>query len=363
MADSVAEQIAALRDEDWGVREDAATALGNFRDPRGARPLINALRDSDRAVRTAATVALTAIGEPAMNDLGACLRDPDLSVQEAAASILATIADEHVVEPLISALLNPNWVVRMHAAKALGRLKAPQAVGTLILLLQDKVPAVRDESVAALKAIGDAAVPSLVQSLKAPEWKVRLRATEALGALSSASAVEPLLKILAHDPDTAIRQDAARALGEIGDPRAVEPLLQATGDSRLRAPAIEALGKIGDRRAVPSLLAMIRNLNTADYEHRESPCQDDRYHKELVPIEAAVRALARIGDPKALPVLVSALQTSLIRAEASEALGAFGEPAVRLLVDRLKTETDDNIRTYIKEALARLGWRPNRIRL
>jgi len=28
MADSVAEQIAALRDEDWGVREDAATALG-----------------------------------------------------------------------------------------------------------------------------------------------------------------------------------------------------------------------------------------------------------------------------------------------------------------------------------------------
>jgi len=64
MADSVAEHIAALDDEDWGVREDAAVALGQFSDPRSVQPLIRALRDSDHAVRVAATSSLNALGQP-----------------------------------------------------------------------------------------------------------------------------------------------------------------------------------------------------------------------------------------------------------------------------------------------------------
>ena len=59
MADSVTEQIAALNDEDWAIREEAATALGGFRDPRAVGPLICLLRDADRAVRQAAIGALT----------------------------------------------------------------------------------------------------------------------------------------------------------------------------------------------------------------------------------------------------------------------------------------------------------------
>ena len=54
MADSVAEQIAALKDEDWAIREEAAMALGTFRDPRAVDPLVVLLRDADRAVRQAA---------------------------------------------------------------------------------------------------------------------------------------------------------------------------------------------------------------------------------------------------------------------------------------------------------------------
>ena len=83
MADSVAEHIAALDDEDWGIREDAAVALGQFNDPRSVQPLIRLLRDSDRAVREAATGSLTAIGQPAVLSLGFCLNDPNLQVQEA----------------------------------------------------------------------------------------------------------------------------------------------------------------------------------------------------------------------------------------------------------------------------------------
>ena len=134
MADAVAEQIAALKDEDWASREEAATILGTLRDPRAVAPLVSVLRDDDRAVRDAAIGALLAIGEPAVTTLGACLSDPVLTVQELASSVLATIADARVLAPLMAALKSPDWIVRMHAAKALGRIQDPGAVASLVPL-------------------------------------------------------------------------------------------------------------------------------------------------------------------------------------------------------------------------------------
>ncbi len=363
MADSVAEHIAALKDEDWGIREDAAVALGEARDPRGVSPLIEALRDSDRAVKTAATSALTAIGTPAVVDLSYCLQDPDLSVQEAAASILSEIADERVLEPLQFALLNQDWVVRMHAARAVGRLGNPGSVETLVLLLQDKVPAVRDEAIAALVSIGESAVAPLVAALKDQDWRVRLRATEALCVLKSCTAVEPLIGLVQHDPDTAVRQEAARALGQIGDKSAVDALLEVVEEPRLQVRVIEALGRIGDRRVLPLLFRLISELKTSDYEDRTPACEDNRYEQDLASVEEAIRALARIQDEEAVPLLVTALQSTLIRNEASEALVRFGQKAIAPLASRLQHEQDDNIRYHIKETLTQLGWNPKRVRL
>lgn len=363
MADYVGEHIAALRDEDWGVREDAALALGESRDPRGVRPLIEALRDSDKAVQTAATSALTSIGEPAVVDLASCLRDPDLSVQEAAAAVLSSIADERVIDPLMSALLSEDWVVRMHASRAIGRLANPKALDTLVLLLQDKVPAVRDEAMAALKAIGEQAVIPLLTALKDKNWRARLKATEALGVLGSKTAVQPLLDIVASDPDTAVRQDAIRALGNIGDPGATEGLLCVLDDSRLQIQAIEALGKIGDHRTVPTLMKLVTLLDPKEFEDRVPTCEDDRYEKELAVVETAIRALSRLKDDQAIPILIQALRSTLVRKEAAEALTAFGKPAIPPLVEVFKKEPDENIRYHVKETLTCLGWNPNRIRL
>ena len=194
MADPVTEQIAALSDEDWAVREDAASALATLRDPRAVAPLTRALRDSDRAVREAAKAALFAIGEPAVPALGDCLDDPALQVQEAASSVLAEIADYRVFDALVAALRSGDWIVRMHAAKALGRIRDPSAVAFLMPLLQDKVKAVREQVTASLAAIGDSAVSPLLQALEHDEWLIRLHAVEALGKLKSADAVEPLLR-------------------------------------------------------------------------------------------------------------------------------------------------------------------------
>ena len=83
-------------------------------------------------MREAAIGALRAIGAPSVEALGACLRESDLAVQESASAILTTVADRRVLLPLIEALASGDWIVRMHAAKALGRIGAVEAVAPLV---------------------------------------------------------------------------------------------------------------------------------------------------------------------------------------------------------------------------------------
>ncbi|MCA9462562.1 MAG: HEAT repeat domain-containing protein [Nitrospira sp.] len=363
MSDAVTEQIAALMDEDWGIREDAATALGQLQDARGVSPLIRALGDSDRAVRQAAAASLKTLGEPAIVPLGFCLQDSNLEVQESASSILAAIADDRVLEPLLSSLLSPNWIVRMHSVKALGRIQASRTLETLLLLLQDKVPAVRDEAAKAIANMGEASLPPLLEQLENADWHVRLRAVETLALLKSPGTVEPLMTVVLKDPDTAVRQDAVRTLGIMGNARAIPLLLEALKDPSLKLSAIQALGQMRSRDAVQALISVIEVLPIADFVDRMEGCTDPRYKEELPPLEAAVKALAQIGDPQAIPVLVNALKSTLLRQEAAEALTHFGVPAKTALFALLKTEPDQNLRHHIMETLSQLGWRPGQVRL
>lgn len=357
MDDPVAEQIAALRDDDWAVREEAAALLGRLKDPRAVDPLVSILRDSDRSVREAAIGALVSIGTPSVPALGACLADPELSVQEAASAVLASIADMGVLDQLLEALRSPDWIVRMHAAKALGRIKEPGSARSLAPLLQDNVKAVREEASSSLAAIGDSAIPLLLESLAHQDWLVRLHAVEALGKTKSPDAVAPLLATVFNDADSAVREDAVRALGTIGHPHAVEFLgTVMTTEPGLRTVAVEALGRIGDRRAVPLLIEVVKGTNPPPVTRTVAGC-GDRWSEEPVTQAAAVRALGIIGDESALPTLTSALESTFTRAEAAEALARFGPKALPWLLPILTASQDENMRHYVREALASAGWR------
>ncbi|HSA60963.1 MAG TPA: HEAT repeat domain-containing protein [Nitrospiraceae bacterium] len=360
MGDPVAEQIAALKDEDWAIREEAATLLGGLKDPRAVCPLVAILRDRDRSVREAAVGALTSIGEPSVVALGDCLADPELSVQEAASAVLASIADGRVLDPLVRALRSQDWIVRMHAAKALGRIKDPKSIQSLIPLLQDKVKAVREETSSTLAAIGEAAIPALLDTLTHQDWLVRLHAVESLGKTKSQKAVEPLLSALFNDGDSAVREDVIRALGEIGDPQAVEFLFTAMKEPGLRTLAVEALGRIGDRRAVPVLIEVVTGMNPPEVARAVAGC-GDQWNEEVITQAAAVRALGAIGDESALPALVGALEPTFTRAEAAAALARFGSKVIPLLLPLLAGPRDENVRYHVKETLALVGWRANRL--
>ena len=359
MADAVTEQIAALKDEDWAIRGEAAGLLGNFKDPRAVVPLISLLRDQDRSVREAAIEALRSIGAPAVETVGTCLTEPDLSVQESASAILAAIADERALAPLIKVLHSDDWIVRMHAAKALGRVRNADAVEPLMPLLQDKVKAVREEAAAALAAIGDASIPHLLKALQHEDWLVRLHAVESLGRSRSKRAVEPLLSVLFNDQDSAVREDAVRALGDIGDPQAIDYLFTAMREPGLRILAVEALGRIGDARAVPVLIDVLSGTSPPKATRTVAGC-GDQWNEEAMTQGAAARALGAIGDERAIPSLVAALNQTFTRVEAATALAKFGTKVIPFLLPLLNEPRDENLLFHVRETLAAAGWRPGR---
>ena len=359
MTDVVTEQIAALKDQDWAIRGEAAGLLGTCKDPRAVVPLVALLRDQDRSVRDAAVEALRSIGAPAVEAVGACLSEPDLSIQESASAILAGIADGRVLAPLIKALHSGDWIVRMHAAKALGRVRNADAVEPLVPLLQDKVKAVREEAAAALATIGEAAISFLLKALQHEDWLVRLHAVESLGKARSKRAVDPLLSVLFNDRDSAVREDAVRALGEIGDPQAVEHLFMALREPGLRTVAVEALGRIGDRRAVPVLIDIVIGASPPEVTRPVDGC-GEHWNEEAITQGAAARALGTIGDERAIPSLIVALEPTCTRADAAAALAKFGSKVIPSLLPLLNKPGDANLLFHVRETLASVGWRPDR---
>jgi len=98
-----------------------------------------------------------------------------------------------------------------------------------------------------LRGIGDErAVEPLIQALKDENWSVRVEAANALGTIGDKKAVEPLIQAL-KDENWSVRAEAANALGMIGDEKAVEPLIQVLQDKNedARKAAKESIEKIG----------------------------------------------------------------------------------------------------------------------
>lgn len=110
------------------------------------------------------------------------LVNPDDTIRYDAVLILEERGGPEAVQLLIRALRDPEYVsIRWRAARALGKLRAHEAVGALIDALGDESPHVRKGAAQALGEIGDPeAVPGLIGALRDSERKVGLEASHAL---------------------------------------------------------------------------------------------------------------------------------------------------------------------------------------
>lgn len=158
-----------------------------------------------------------------------------------------------------NALRVTRWAYRLHeavdprarldAARTLGILGSPLAVGELIHSLHDGDHEVREASAEALGRIGEAeAAKPLGHALRDPELGIQSPAARALGRIGGAQSVRALITNLGSS-DTDAMCEIVDSLAQIGDGAAIVPLMwmyHERDDERLRRRIAEALGKLSD---------------------------------------------------------------------------------------------------------------------
>lgn len=163
-------------DPDPHIRRYAAFLLGKSGDPRGVPLLILALSDPDKGVREQAALALSALGQAAIEPLKKAMEDPKWETRYRVVEALGKIADQQVVVPLIQALRDERDHVRYMAAKGLRDVRNSQSIDPLIALLRDENEFVRMMAAKGLGALGGVKVHSALSRALAEEKNDRVKA-------------------------------------------------------------------------------------------------------------------------------------------------------------------------------------------
>lgn len=183
--------------EDWKVRGAAAAALGRIGAPESITRLDSLLRDTNEVVRKSAAIALSRVAETGgdglddgtMSDLALALSDRDYSVRYGAARALARCGEP--AEDLLERLARrPDGPARLLAIRTLGEM-------------------------------GSAGARVVLRSLTDSEsWLVRAHAAMALGIAGPEARDARRLRPLLEDPHPLVAAAAAGALH--GDGNAVD---------------------------------------------------------------------------------------------------------------------------------------------
>lgn len=204
----------ALRDRDPDVVGGAVGILGSRRDAGSAAMLVGALREG-RYSRSRIAAQLDAFPLDISELLRPLLDDPDPSIRQWAATLLARYPEPEIELDLAMLVVDEDPQVRAAVLKALTRNESRFAAPAAITALSDDVWFVRVHAARALGRLGQAEVaPEIVALLADPQWWVRTAAKESLQELGEqvAPAVLPALK----SEDAFVRNGAAEVLQNIG---------------------------------------------------------------------------------------------------------------------------------------------------
>ena len=212
--------------EFWGVRAEAAEALGRLRGKESFAALEQALRAAHPKVRRAVVDAL---------------------------GRFKTAAAAELLKPI--ALEDPSYVVEGEAARALGKTRQASGFDTLLDLLErpswaDVIRVGAIDGLAALR--DDRATPHLLARTRYGQpTRARRAAILALPKIAEGRRAREALEELLDDGDPHLRIDAVRALVELGDGKARAALSAKLGtdlDARVRRRLREALRDLGEAK-------------------------------------------------------------------------------------------------------------------
>ncbi len=290
--------LAAMKDDSFKVRLQAAVLLGRVSDTRAADVLIEAVgSDPHYTVRAAAANALANLGEPraiphilrriaidnepfvreeAMRALGkyarsdalpyvvAAFRSPDVRVRKQALDYVAAEPNTQVEPVLMQALGDESREVFGIAAAAVRRLPKAEQLALLKRAIDHREPSVRRGAIEVLQQQASDEGTQLILEVYGrdiEEEEVRNAARAALRQLKQHLPLDDIVHQAQQNPEKHERARALRLLGVVGGVRAKEVLLTALSDDDpyVRGNAVMALGELGDTDVVPSLERLIED--------------------------------------------------------------------------------------------------------
>jgi HEAT repeat protein len=179
--------------------------------------------------------------------------DDEFPVTCAAVEALGKLRNPKAIDTILRLMQNGNNYVKWSCVQALGDIGDARAAEPLgKLLLAPFHPDYwggdyRRDTCESLARIGAASVEPLIRALKCDTVDVRLDVVSALAKIGDKRAVKPLCELLVNDKESRVRAAAARAVGELKDQTAVTPLIGALkdSDSQVRGDAASALDSLG----------------------------------------------------------------------------------------------------------------------
>ena len=363
-----------LKSADVTLRSDAAHALGKLADDRAAAALAEALRDPDEYVRKSAVMALRRIGgAKAMEAMRVALGDRSEQVCLQAVKGLGELRDAGAVEALIKVLARRERSLVAAATEALARI-GPEAVPHLMEAFKDRYLRRRigAQIWRILAEMGPRAIDPLLHALADDNYYVRLTALTILGRIGDKRVTEPILRVFLSDPR--LQETVVGTIGRLeergvlvlptGDREVVLPVevIQAFAHDD-RAAVLAALGGAMENPSVKvrrfSLKILYALLGDAIFEHLlRYLADDDPDVKRLV-----IRLLSKLRDKRVIDPLVDLLlkdggQVEEAVWDALKVLTNLHEyEELRKRVAHEKAGTRPVVKTYKKKDVSPDWWR------
>lgn len=362
--------LKAIDDQNQGVRRTAVLAVGILGDASSIPVLGNLMKGTGAVeVADAAAISLAKLGPASVPVLVESLNVQEARKRAAAARALGMLRAKDAIDPLIAATGEKDKGLRAAAAFAAGCTGDAKAVPVLIDLLADETPEVAEAAAAGLVEMGESAAEPVTAAYRRGQKGAtdevcarvlaqagtnsiqvvekfgrsenpgdRRVAAIAAGILPGDQGQELVLGLMRKDSDVSVRAKATAVYGA-STPDDRKPLLAALEDP---APAVviaaaDAIGTLAETNAVKSLAKLLAN---GDAGVRKAG------------IEALGKTLGNETAPAILPFLED--KDAATRAAAATALGNFGEKSAAAKIARMIEDADRDAQVAAVTALGKI---------
>ncbi len=258
--------------------------------------------------------------------------------------------DMQAAAPLLVELLKSRSLgVQEAADMALRKIGSQESIQSLIPLLRNDSPQIRNLAMDILRHIGHQDIASLILLLGDSDPDMRIFSADILGHTGSFLGVAPLCNALLNDPEVNVRYQTAVSLGELGRAEASQCLQKAFQDEDwVQYAVVEALSKIRDESSTQILIQSLADSS------------------ELVS-SMIVDALGEMGNVKSLSMLLKRMETSptalrnkivraIIKILGSKAIVYLNQDEKVRLGEYLLEAIDDNDEETQDAAIIGLGY-------